>query len=356
MRTSGCSSLARASASPSTSRPSASVLSTSTRLPPYMVSTSVGRLARADGMFSAMASQPVTLIGSFRRAAASTAPSTAAAPAMSTFMYSMPVDGFSDRPPESNVMPLPTNAAVRVASGGVQDRRTSRGGLTEPWPTPMIPPNPCVGELLLVQHGGLDAAGGGLGDGAVGEPGRGQQVGRAGCRARGPAPPTRARIDARDPAASRLLRRRAPRCPRPAPCPAAAASPRTRPAPRPRRRRATSAPVGQRQGHAAPAGERPDGRPGGLAQHLVGGAAAVDLADADRRDHGRLDRTERGEPGDLTLVAAGAEVGQHRRQPAGKRGVDLLAAGLRDGSVRAFGDGDDEDIDLGGGRVTRSKR
>ena len=83
-------------------------------------------------MFSAIASHPVTLIGSFRRAAASTAPSTAAAPAMSTFMYSMPVDGLSDRPPESNVMPLPTSAAVFVAPAGVHARRTSRGGLTEP--------------------------------------------------------------------------------------------------------------------------------------------------------------------------------------------------------------------------------
>ena len=52
---SGLSSDARTSASPSTSRPSASVFSTSTVLPPYMVSTSDGREAEPDGMFSAIA-------------------------------------------------------------------------------------------------------------------------------------------------------------------------------------------------------------------------------------------------------------------------------------------------------------
>ena len=38
------------------------------------------------------------------------APSTAAAPAMSAFMLTMPVDVFRERPPESKVMPLPTKA------------------------------------------------------------------------------------------------------------------------------------------------------------------------------------------------------------------------------------------------------
>ena len=36
---------------------------------------------------------------------------------MSHFIVSMDFGGLSDRPPESNVMPLPTNATVRVASG-----------------------------------------------------------------------------------------------------------------------------------------------------------------------------------------------------------------------------------------------
>jgi hypothetical protein len=50
---SGLSSLAVVIASASTSRPSASVLSTSTVLPPYILSTSPGRVAVPDGMFSA---------------------------------------------------------------------------------------------------------------------------------------------------------------------------------------------------------------------------------------------------------------------------------------------------------------
>ena len=43
----------------------------------------------------------------------------AAAPPMSDFMVSMDFGGLSDRPPESNVMPLPTNATVFAASGWV---------------------------------------------------------------------------------------------------------------------------------------------------------------------------------------------------------------------------------------------
>jgi hypothetical protein len=46
---------ARAIASPSTMRPSASVLNTSTRLPLNIVITSPGRYAEPDGMFSAIA-------------------------------------------------------------------------------------------------------------------------------------------------------------------------------------------------------------------------------------------------------------------------------------------------------------
>ena len=52
--TSGFFSVASTSASPSTSRPSASVLSTSTVVPPYIVSTSPGRTAEPETMFSAI--------------------------------------------------------------------------------------------------------------------------------------------------------------------------------------------------------------------------------------------------------------------------------------------------------------
>jgi hypothetical protein len=68
-------------------------------------------------MFSASGAQPVTLTGSFSRAIATIAQSTAAAPPMSDFIHSMGADGFSDRPPESKVMPLPMRASVFVAFG-----------------------------------------------------------------------------------------------------------------------------------------------------------------------------------------------------------------------------------------------
>ncbi len=86
---SGFSSEARVIASASTSRPSASVLSTSTVLPLYIVSTSPGRVAVPDGMFSASASQPVTLTWRPSRAAVTTAANTAAAPLMSHFIVSL---------------------------------------------------------------------------------------------------------------------------------------------------------------------------------------------------------------------------------------------------------------------------
>ncbi len=75
-----------------------------------MVSTSDGRAAEPDGMFSAIAAYVVTWTGRPSRAIASVAPITAAAPAMSDFMLIMPLAVFSERPPESKVMPLPTKA------------------------------------------------------------------------------------------------------------------------------------------------------------------------------------------------------------------------------------------------------
>ena len=59
------------------------------------------------------------LTGSDSSAAATVAASTAAAPLMSHFIVSMDFGGLSERPPESNVIPLPTNATVLVASGCV---------------------------------------------------------------------------------------------------------------------------------------------------------------------------------------------------------------------------------------------
>ena len=109
---------ARPRASASTSRPSASVLETSTVVPSYVVSTSPGRNEAPPTMFSASAAKPLTRTGSWSRAMVSTAWTTAAAPAMSSFIVGMLAAGLMVSPPESKVMPLPTSARWVVASFG----------------------------------------------------------------------------------------------------------------------------------------------------------------------------------------------------------------------------------------------
>ena len=89
------------------SRPSASVFPTSIVVPFIARSTSPGRVAEPDGMFSVAAMSPCTSTGGRRMGRAPMTPSTAAAPAMSYFIRSMPSDVLRSRPPESNVMPLP---------------------------------------------------------------------------------------------------------------------------------------------------------------------------------------------------------------------------------------------------------
>jgi hypothetical protein len=98
------------------SRPSASVLSTSTVVPLRMVTTSPGLMARPLGMFSVSGSSPTTRTGASSARRADMAASTAAAPDMSVFMVIIPSAVLMDSPPESNVTPLPTSATV--AAGG----------------------------------------------------------------------------------------------------------------------------------------------------------------------------------------------------------------------------------------------
>ena len=80
------SSQARTIASARINRPSASVLSTSTVMPPYWVSTSPGRCAVDDGMFSAIGTVAITSMGNCCLAASTTVAITAAAPPMSEVM------------------------------------------------------------------------------------------------------------------------------------------------------------------------------------------------------------------------------------------------------------------------------
>ena len=73
-----------------------------------MVTTSPGLLAWPPGMFSQAGATPITLTGAFIAASARSVPRTLAAPDMSNFISSISLEGLSEMPPVSKVMPLPT--------------------------------------------------------------------------------------------------------------------------------------------------------------------------------------------------------------------------------------------------------
>ena len=102
--------------------------------------TSPGRCAPPPGIFSAQAAYAVTETFNSKSAIARIVETTAAAPDMSSFIWCIFAGGFSEMPPVSNVMPLPTNATCLVAPFGRYSIRIKRGGRVEPWPTPRIPP------------------------------------------------------------------------------------------------------------------------------------------------------------------------------------------------------------------------
>ena len=81
---------------------------------------SPGRVARPPGMFSAIGTMPRTRRGTPSAPIARIAPTTAAPPAMSLFIHSMPAAGLIEIPPVSKVTPLPTSASTGSAgaSGG----------------------------------------------------------------------------------------------------------------------------------------------------------------------------------------------------------------------------------------------
>ncbi len=101
MTRSGSSSSASDSASARISRPSASVLVISMVFPERLVSTSPGRMARPDGMFSTIGAYVVTLTGRPRSAMAKVAARTAAAPPMSNFIVAIEAPDLRLSPPES---------------------------------------------------------------------------------------------------------------------------------------------------------------------------------------------------------------------------------------------------------------
>jgi len=113
--------------------------------PDIDVTTSPGRCAVPDGMFSTSPAMPTTLARAFRAASACSAPMTAPAPAMSHFISSMPAAGLMEMPPVSKVTPLPTKAtgALFFASGAPSHCITTRwDSRSLPWPTPSSAPMP----------------------------------------------------------------------------------------------------------------------------------------------------------------------------------------------------------------------
>ena len=76
------------------------------------VTTSPGRVAWPDGMFSVAPTTATSRTGSASRAMASTAPSTAAPPDMSNFISNILLAGLIEIPPVSNVTALPTSPST----------------------------------------------------------------------------------------------------------------------------------------------------------------------------------------------------------------------------------------------------
>ena len=124
------------SRSHSTSRPSASVLITSTVSPFIVLTMSPGRWARPSGMFSTSPTRPTTLALALRSARAFITPATVPAPPMSMVISSMPWAGLIEMPPVSNTTPLPTSASgFSPFFPPCHCMTTTFEGLSEPCPT-----------------------------------------------------------------------------------------------------------------------------------------------------------------------------------------------------------------------------
>ena len=125
---SGASSPARARASARISRPSASVLPTSTVRPARVSSTSPGRMASAETAFSTAGISRRSRTGRPRAMTRSASARAWAAPPMSFFIQRMPAEGLRSRPPVSNATPLPTSTSM----GAPSPRRPGPGELDHP--------------------------------------------------------------------------------------------------------------------------------------------------------------------------------------------------------------------------------
>ena len=139
---SGLASLANDRPSARISRPSASVFRISTVLPLRILSTSPKRVASPPSMLSVIGTHALTLTSGFSAGSADMAPRTAPPPPMSHFIVDMPTEVLIERPPASNVMPLPTSAMVGAPfTPHLYCISTRRGGRSLPRFTPSRPPS-----------------------------------------------------------------------------------------------------------------------------------------------------------------------------------------------------------------------
>ena len=119
------------------------MLITSIVLPFIARSTSPGRMAVPEGMFSAVGMSAVTFMRGLSLPTAHIVAIIAAPPDMSPFIASIPAAGLIEMPPESNVIPLPIRAIPLSALLPPRYlRMMKRGGFVEPEPTPRTPPIP----------------------------------------------------------------------------------------------------------------------------------------------------------------------------------------------------------------------
>ena len=121
-----------------TKRPSASVLITSIVSPFIEVTTSPGRCALPEGIFSTNPTRATTLAAALRLAKDSIVPATTPAPPMSMVMSSMPPAGFREMPPVSKTTPFPIRAkGCAFSAPPFHCMTTTLEGLSDPCPTPI---------------------------------------------------------------------------------------------------------------------------------------------------------------------------------------------------------------------------
>ena len=143
------------SASPRMSRPSASVLMTSTVLPDALFSTSPGLMARPPGMFSAIGMTPMTRIGAFssREGAHGTGDGgTAGHVVLHPIHVCRGLDRDAARVERDPLADQPQHRTTPPRRRARTVSTTSRGGSALPRPTPSSMPMPSRSSSSCIEH------------------------------------------------------------------------------------------------------------------------------------------------------------------------------------------------------------